>query len=62
MFSAFQEGKTWLSIALSKEEAKESSEELDCSFQTALQYAEKAQDAKLQVNTGFGGGERASVV
>uniref|UniRef100_A0A670J461 Tonsoku-like protein n=1 Tax=Podarcis muralis TaxID=64176 RepID=A0A670J461_PODMU len=43
-----EEGKTWLNIALSKEEAKESYEELQRCFQTALSYAEEACDAKLQ--------------
>nr|XP_034982036.1 tonsoku-like protein isoform X2 [Zootoca vivipara] len=43
-----EEGKTWLNIALSKEEAKESYDELQRCFQTALSYAEEACDAKLQ--------------
>ncbi|XP_067323325.1 tonsoku-like protein [Anolis sagrei] len=43
-----EEGKTWLSIALAKEEAKESYEELEPCFQKALQYAEKAFDPRLQ--------------
>ncbi|KAJ6661467.1 hypothetical protein lerEdw1_014376 [Lerista edwardsae] len=43
-----EEGKTWLSIALAKEEARESYEELQPCFQTALQCAEKAHSPKLQ--------------
>ncbi|XP_062835977.1 tonsoku-like protein isoform X2 [Anolis carolinensis] len=43
-----EEGKTWLSIALAKEEAKESYEELEPCFRKALQYAEKAFDPRLQ--------------
>ncbi|XP_061463118.1 tonsoku-like protein isoform X2 [Rhineura floridana] len=43
-----EEGKTWLHIALSKEEANESYEELERCFQTALSYAEEAGNAKVQ--------------
>ncbi|KAH0617349.1 hypothetical protein JD844_015407 [Phrynosoma platyrhinos] len=42
------EGKTWLSIALAKEEVKESYDELEPCFQKALHYAKKACDPRLQ--------------
>ncbi|XP_066480047.1 tonsoku-like protein [Tiliqua scincoides] len=43
-----EEGKTWLNIALAKEEARESYEDLQQCFQTALQCAERAHSPKLQ--------------
>ncbi|XP_062987305.1 tonsoku-like protein [Elgaria multicarinata webbii] len=43
-----ENGKTWLSIALAREEAKESYEELKPCFQSALRCAEKAGEPKLQ--------------
>uniref|UniRef100_A0A6J0VIJ2 Tonsoku-like protein n=1 Tax=Pogona vitticeps TaxID=103695 RepID=A0A6J0VIJ2_9SAUR len=43
-----EEGKTWLSIALAKEEAKESYADLELCFQNALECAEGAGNPKLQ--------------
>uniref|UniRef100_A0A8D0GSM6 Tonsoku like, DNA repair protein n=1 Tax=Sphenodon punctatus TaxID=8508 RepID=A0A8D0GSM6_SPHPU len=43
-----QEGKTWLNVALSKEEAGKGYEELESCFRTALQCAERAQEPRLQ--------------
>ncbi|XP_042318986.1 tonsoku-like protein isoform X3 [Sceloporus undulatus] len=43
-----EEGKTWLSIALAKEEIKETYEELEPCFQKALHYTKKACDPRLQ--------------
>uniref|UniRef100_A0A8D0L634 NF-kappa-B inhibitor-like protein 2 n=1 Tax=Sphenodon punctatus TaxID=8508 RepID=A0A8D0L634_SPHPU len=43
-----EEGKTWLNVALSKEEAGKGYEELESCFRTALQCAERAQEPRLQ--------------
>nr|XP_056710111.1 tonsoku-like protein [Euleptes europaea] len=43
-----EEGKTWLNIALAKEEARESYEALEPCFQNALRGAEKAGNLRLQ--------------
>uniref|UniRef100_A0A8C6XWT7 Tonsoku like, DNA repair protein n=1 Tax=Naja naja TaxID=35670 RepID=A0A8C6XWT7_NAJNA len=45
-----EEGKTWLNIALAKEEAGKSYPELEPCFQAALQAAQKAGDHKLEVS------------
>ncbi|XP_070796277.1 tonsoku-like protein [Pituophis catenifer annectens] len=44
-----EEGKTWLNIALAKEEAGQSYPELEPCFQAALQAAQKAGDHKLEL-------------
>ncbi|XP_032079155.1 tonsoku-like protein [Thamnophis elegans] len=44
-----EEGKTWLNIALAKEEAGQSYSELEPCFQAALQAAQKAGDHKLEL-------------
>uniref|UniRef100_A0A8C6XTM6 Tonsoku-like protein n=1 Tax=Naja naja TaxID=35670 RepID=A0A8C6XTM6_NAJNA len=46
-----EEGKTWLNIALAKEEAGKSYPELEPCFQAALQAAQKAGDHKLELQT-----------
>uniref|UniRef100_A0A8D2KSB0 Tonsoku-like protein n=1 Tax=Varanus komodoensis TaxID=61221 RepID=A0A8D2KSB0_VARKO len=43
-----ERGKTWLNIALAKEESRESYEELKPCFESALQCAEQASDPRLQ--------------
>ncbi|XP_007439203.1 tonsoku-like protein [Python bivittatus] len=43
-----EEGKTWLNIALTKDEAGESYQELEPCFQAALQHARRASDPKLE--------------
>ncbi|KAM3840983.1 tonsoku-like protein [Vipera latastei] len=44
-----EEGKTWLNIALAKEEAGETYQQLETCFQAALQCAQKAGDPKLEL-------------
>lgn len=44
-----QDAKTWLNIALSREEAGDAYEELVPCFQKALDYAQQAQRPQLQV-------------
>ncbi|XP_060099031.1 tonsoku-like protein [Heteronotia binoei] len=46
--NALEEAKTWLNIALAKEEARESYEDLEPCFRKALRGAEAAGDLRLQ--------------
>ncbi|KAL8181493.1 UNVERIFIED_CONTAM: hypothetical protein K2H54_003446, partial [Gekko kuhli] len=50
--NALEEAKTWLNIALAKEEARESYEALEPCFRKALQRAEAAGDLRLQQRCG----------
>ncbi|XP_062424560.1 tonsoku-like protein [Rhea pennata] len=46
--NALEEGKTWLNIALAKEEVGEPRAELEACFRTALERAEEAGEPRLQ--------------
>ncbi|XP_068789657.1 tonsoku-like protein [Struthio camelus] len=46
--NALEEGKTWLNIALAKEEVGEPRAELEACFRTALERAEEASEPRLQ--------------